>query len=81
MSALRIDFPPELVEAIAARVAEMVETPSPYLDVDAAAEYLACGRKRIYQLVETGRVRPHRDGRRLLFTRADLDAALQAPDA
>ncbi len=78
MSELRIDFPDELAESIAARVAEMVRSdPEPYLDVGAAAEYLACKPKRIYELKAAGRLAHFRDGTRLLFRREDLDAALR----
>ncbi|MEK6276923.1 MAG: helix-turn-helix domain-containing protein [Actinomycetota bacterium] len=82
---LTLSIPPELVEAIAVRVAELLaerlEPPAdPYLDADAAAEYLAAPRSRVYELVERRRLRPHRDGRRLLFRRADLDAALTQPE-
>mgnify|MGYP001413599488 CR=1 FL=1 len=79
----------DIVEAIAQRTAQLLadrdaapglRPPDGYLDVDAAAAYLACPRSRIYDLVSLGRLRPHRDGRRLLFTRADLDAALDPPE-
>ena len=48
----------------------------PYLSVEQAADYIAGKPKRVYDLVESGRLRPHRDGRRLLFKHEDLDAAL-----
>lgn len=81
--ALALGVPPELVEAIAARVSDLLcerlpTRPEPYLDVNGAAEYLAAKRSRIYELVESGRLRTHRDGRRLLFRREDLDAALES---
>jgi excisionase family DNA binding protein len=84
MSALSLTFPPELVDAIALRVVEMLEarglapqTPAtPYLDVDQAAEYIAAKPQRVYDLVSAGTLAPCRDGRRLLFKRADLDAYL-----
>ena len=47
-----------------------------WLGVQGAARYLACPVSRIYDLVSLGRITPHRDGRRLLFRRSDLDAAL-----
>lgn len=75
-------FPPELVEAIAEGVAERVATKSPspqvaWMDVDAAAEYLACSPQRIYDLVSLGRLRPAKDGRRSLFRREWLDEVLE----
>lgn len=53
------------------------DKPAPYLNVEEAAAYLACRKRRVYELVEQCRLVPFRDGRRLLFTRADLDAALE----
>ena len=43
-----------------------------YMNVDQAAEFLACKRDRIYALVSAGRIPHHRDGTRLLFDRAEL---------
>jgi excisionase family DNA binding protein len=50
---------------------------SPWLDTAAAAEYLCSPRSRVHDLVQLHRLKPHRDGRRLLFRRADLDAYLE----
>jgi excisionase family DNA binding protein len=73
--------PPEAVEAIAKRAAELVlaqqppqRSGSPYLNADEAAAYLRCGRQRIYDLASAGRLRRYRDGTRVLFRRDDLDA-------
>lgn len=81
-----LGVPAELVEHLAELVAERVierlpDRPEPWLDADAAAAYLAAPRSRVYELVERGRLRPHRDGRRLLFRAADLDACLTPPEA
>lgn len=78
---LSLPLAPELVAAIVEQVAEAVaerlpNRPEPYLDVRGAANYLACPPSRIYDLVERRRVRVHRDGRRLLFRREDLDVVL-----
>lgn len=78
---LSLGVPPELVEAIAGKVAEMVaaqapEQPDPYMRIEEAAEYLRCPISRIRDLKDQGKLRHYRDGRRLLFRRADLDAAL-----
>lgn len=74
-----------LVERLAGRVAELVAdrlpaTPaaSPWLNVDEAAEYLRCTRKRIYDLVSQSRLPVHRDGSRLLFRREELDEYVMA---
>jgi excisionase family DNA binding protein len=75
---------PEQVEQIAQRVAELLSTDRPrsvdqdgYLNADQAAAYLACPKGRIYDLVQLRRLRPVRDGRRVLFRRCDLDAYLE----
>lgn len=78
--------PDALLENLAGLVAERVvgqlpDRPEPWLDVAAAAEYLACPKSRVYELVERKRLQPHRDGRRLLFRTADLDAALTPPES
>ena len=81
-SALSLAVPSELVEAVAERVAELLverlpmQGPAPWLDVDGAAEYLSCPKSRVYEFIAAKRVRHFRDGRRVLFRREDLDAAL-----
>jgi excisionase family DNA binding protein len=77
---LTLDLPPELIETIAQRVAEILtehqngHEPDAYLDVPGAAEFLACPTSRIYSLVSAKRLPVHRDGSRLLFDRAELRA-------
>lgn len=78
---LTLALPPAVVEAIARRAAAIVadslsSRQQPFLRVDQAAEHLACKPQRIYDLVSQGRLDCHRDGRRLLFRRSDLDAYL-----
>jgi excisionase family DNA binding protein len=51
------------------------------LTVEEAATYLACAPKRIYELKAQGRIAHFRDGKRLLFRREDLDAALRRREA
>ncbi len=77
---LSLAVPPELVEAVAQRVADLLverlpaqRGPEPWLDVDAAADYLACRPHRVYDLVAEGRLRCAKDGRRSLFRREWLD--------
>ena len=70
-----------LAERVALRLADHLpapaETTTPgYLDVKGAASYLACPTSRIYDLVQLKHLVPQRDGRRLLFRPADLDAYL-----
>lgn len=75
---MNLKIPDELVAELAKQVANQLQPQArpPYLNVDDAAAYLACDRKRIYDLKAAGKLTPHRDGRRLLFTTADLDAVL-----
>jgi excisionase family DNA binding protein len=79
--ALTITLPPELVEAIAQHAAKLVleqllEEPgiSPYLTIAEAAGYLRCKRQRIDDLLSARRLTRHKDGRRTLILRAELDA-------
>jgi excisionase family DNA binding protein len=67
-----------LAEMLAPRLAGRLgqRAPAPWLNADQAAEHLACTRDRLYDLVQLGKLEPRRDGRRLLFRRADLDAYL-----
>lgn len=53
------------------------EQRSPWLNAEQAARHLACPRGRIHDLAALGLLKPRRDGRRLLFKRADLDAYLE----
>lgn len=83
----------ELVEAIAAspvaleRLRELVgERPgsssgSPWLTAGEAAAYLACPESRIRKLTMTGELPCHRDGRRVLYRREELDAYVFAGGA
>lgn len=67
----------DLVEAVRAHIEPQPrDEPEPWLDVAAGAAYLCCSAKRIYDLVALGQLRCARDGRRLLFRREWLDAAL-----
>lgn len=80
---LTITLTPEQLAEIADRVAQLLsrrETSSHdgYLDAVGAAEYLATSKDRVYDLVQLGKLEPHRDGRRLLFRRADLDAYIES---
>jgi excisionase family DNA binding protein len=52
-----------------------------FLDVEQAAAYLACDRRRIYDLVAQQKVEHYRDGKRLLFRRCDLDTYLTRVEA
>lgn len=80
---LTLAIPAEVVDAIAARVrtellAELGRPTDPWLDVAEAADYLRCKRQRIYDLCQQGRLKPARDGSRLLLRRSWLDAYLES---
>jgi excisionase family DNA binding protein len=75
---LAFSLPPEAVDAIAARAAELVverleRESSPWLTRAQAAAYLGLPVSRL----EKNRTIPcHREGRRVLYHRAELDAFL-----
>jgi excisionase family DNA binding protein len=77
---LSIVLPPDFVEAIAERVAEILaeRTPrvtetSPYLTVAEAATFLRCSKQRIYDLLSARRLTRHKDGRRVLVARSEIE--------
>ena len=80
---LTVELDAGQLEAIAARVAELLSAPapataSPFLTVAEAAAYMRCGKQRVYDLVSEGRLPRVKDGARLLLRCADLDAYLAA---
>jgi excisionase family DNA binding protein len=83
---LTLAVPEELLDALAERVARQVtirlETPaagSPWLDVEAALEYLPFSRDQLYNLTAAKAIpfRKKRDGQGLLFHRSELDRWLE----
>lgn len=77
---LALTLPPELVEAIAERAAELVlervgggEPASPWLSVDAAAAYLGCSQRHLERAIARGVLHSSTIGRRRLIHRGDLD--------
>jgi excisionase family DNA binding protein len=81
---VRIEFPPDLLEAIAARAAELVlqeldarqpEWPE-WMNIDTAARYLDVTPDRLWKLKRAGRIPFVQDGpgARVFFGRSDLDA-------
>jgi excisionase family DNA binding protein len=71
---VEITFSPEQLDALAERVADVLEDrrDEGFIGVDGAAEFLARSAKAIYQLVERRRIPHHRAGGRLLFDRREL---------
>jgi excisionase family DNA binding protein len=80
-----LEAPDGLVEAIAARAAEIVaaqhtSAPEPWVDVHEAARHLGCKRQRIYDLVhrkDETRIPHRKEGGRLVFKRSVLDRWLE----
>ena len=76
---LPVEFPPEVLEALAERAAELVREQahdgSRWLDVDGAVRYLGWSKQRVYNHV--GEL-PHRKHHgRLMFNTAELDEHLE----
>jgi excisionase family DNA binding protein len=67
----------EIANRAAALVSASAPDSSPWLNVAEAAEWLRCGRDRIYDLIALGRLNPRRDGRRVLLHRDDLNAYIE----
>jgi excisionase family DNA binding protein len=72
----------ELVDALAERIAARVRTApeSPWLDFEAAREYLRFSRDQLYKLTSARAIpfRKKRGGQGLLFHRDELDRWLEA---
>jgi excisionase family DNA binding protein len=85
VSEFALPIPDEWLEAIAERVTELLAerapaaNSSPYLSPIEAAEYLRADRQRVYDLLSSGRLTRHKDGSRVLVSRAELDAYLLPP--
>jgi excisionase family DNA binding protein len=74
---VKYEFPPELIERIAERAAQLlgerVQSDDHWLDVAGAATYLRCPTSRIYALTSAKSIPHYHDGSRLLFRRDELD--------
>jgi excisionase family DNA binding protein len=78
---VRVTLPAETLGALAAILARRLPAPtrpdpSPYLTVAEAAAYLRASRQRVYDLLSSRRLSRHKDGARVLISRAELDAYL-----
>ncbi len=67
----------QLVPRLAGRLGSS-DAGSKWLNTKQAAEHLAAPVSRVHDLVALGHLEPRRDGRRLVFSRADLDAYLES---
>ena len=82
MSQLTVTLPDQLLQRVADLVAEQVVArlalpvaPSPWLDFEAALEYLGFTRNKLYKLTAAGAIpfRKKQKGQGLLFHRDELD--------
>jgi excisionase family DNA binding protein len=75
-----LHLPPELLEQIAQRAAELladqVAPVRDYLTSGEAADYMRCSKQRVYDLTSASRLPVCKDGSRSLYRRCDLDAYL-----
>jgi excisionase family DNA binding protein len=80
---LTLTLPPDVVDAIAERAAELVlasldgASSSPWLSVRDAATYLGVSERSLERAIARGRVRSSTVGSRRLLHRDDLDAYLR----
>lgn len=83
---LHLTIPDELLDAFAKRVARLIgnqldppASASPWLDVEAALEYLPFSRDQLYKLTAAKAIpfRKKRDGQGLLFHRGELERWLE----
>jgi excisionase family DNA binding protein len=84
---LKIDLPDGLLERLADLIAARINTRahdgsgSPWLTAAQAAGYLGCSVSRIRTLTLTRELPHHRDGRRPLYHRDELDEYVRAGGA
>jgi excisionase family DNA binding protein len=85
-AAVDLPVPDALLDALADRIADRLaqrqpvasEPASPWLNAEQAAAYLGGAKlSRVYDLIQTGKLTPTRDGRRVVLHRDDLDAYLR----
>ena len=65
----------EALEMLARRAADLVREgmeDQGYMNLEKAAEFLDCGKDRVYALVSAKRIPFYKDGSRLLFDRGEL---------
>ncbi|MEK6251254.1 MAG: hypothetical protein AABM43_04795 [Actinomycetota bacterium] len=80
---LTLDLPPELIDAIAERVAAILaERQGPTDDgwlrgAEAIGDYIGAPRSRVYALASARRLAVHHDGSALIARRSELDAWLR----
>jgi excisionase family DNA binding protein len=83
---VKIELPDGLLERLADLIAARVNARtsdhgSPWLTAEGAADYLGCSVSRIRTLTLTRELPHHRDGRRALYHRDELDAYVRGGGA
>ena len=82
--ALTLTLPDEALLVLAERLGELIQAAprsEEWIGVDHAAAHLGCGRNRIYYLVGHNRIPHHKEGRRVMFRRSELDHWLASGEA
>ncbi|HXH87343.1 MAG TPA: helix-turn-helix domain-containing protein [Gaiellaceae bacterium] len=84
---VHVELPAEMLDEIVDRVTTRVlaelqhpsaaQPPSPLLTIPETAELLRCSRQRIDDLLSQGRLTRHKEGRRTLLRRTEVEAYLQ----
>jgi excisionase family DNA binding protein len=82
---ISMEVPTAVIEAVAQRAAEIVlerlrldDRRPKYLAVTEAAELMRAKPQRIYDLLSSGRLTRHKDGCRVLVSRAEIEIYLAA---
>lgn len=73
---LHVEIDDAALDRLADKLAQRLgrDTGSPWLDAQGAAEHIGCSVSRVRKLTMTGELPVHRDGRRTLYRREELDA-------
>lgn len=80
--ALPDDAVQRIAEVVERRIADRAaEPPGPWMTVPEAAAYLRCPEGRIRKLLMANAIPAHRDGRRVLFHRDELDGYVRSGGA
>ena len=79
---LSVPLPDDFLELLADEVARRLpECGREYLTAKEAAEYLRTTPSRLHKLSSSGRLRPRKEGARLLYVRSELDEWLDSGEA
>lgn len=86
ITSIPLALPPDALDAIAEHVADLLaaradESRSPWLTARQAADYIAAPLSRVRKLTMSDDLPHHRDGRRVLYHRQELDAFIRSGGA